>query len=129
MATSRHEFIDALGRQEFLGLKKNADKLLYVLAAAYEQRREEFETVLKIRHGTRVFFARNPIEIERSGRGTSPRNIPGTPFWVLTKSSSDAKQKLLRDALGRLRFSEAAINAATAVIAKRPDRATIEHAD
>lgn len=99
-------------------LRQNAavDKFLYFLGAAYSQKRGEFETVLAIQGRDRKYFAKSEGEIENSGQSTQPRNIPGSPYWVMTNSPTPQKRQMLRDALSLLGYSETAISAAVGTI-------------
>jgi hypothetical protein len=45
------------------------------------------------------YFGKSREEIERSGTSTQPRNIPGSPYWVMTNSPTHQKKQMLRDAL------------------------------
>jgi len=88
-------------------------RFLYLLGVAYERDSNEFgKALLTSRKGGRVYFSERKGEIEQSGTGTNPRLIPGSSYWVLTKSSTEMKQALLKDVLRALGYSEEAIRAA-----------------
>jgi negative modulator of initiation of replication len=116
MPNEVHELTDALGHPDFAAQKKAVDKMLYILGAAYVQKRNDFDKLLSIKGPNRKYFAKSQLEIEKSGANPSPRNIPGSPYWVLTKTSTDVKRKLLTEALKALRYSDDAIAAAIATV-------------
>jgi negative modulator of initiation of replication len=84
------------------------DKFLAVLAEVHQHNPKDFERVLSIQGRGRVYFARSKEEIIRSGRSTQPRQIPGTPFWVMTNSPTPQKRAMLRKALELLGYSQPA---------------------
>jgi negative modulator of initiation of replication len=111
-----HELSAALRDPKFLMQTAAVDKLLYFLTIAYSQKKSEFERVLEIQGRGRRYFARTREEIEKSGNSTQPRNVPGTPYWVMTNSPTPQKQQMLRDALRLLGYSQAAVEAAVGTI-------------
>src|SRR6267378_2055367 len=79
-----HELSAALMDPKFLMQTAAVDKFLYFLATAYSQKRTDFAKVLVIQGRDRIYFAKSSEEVEKSGNSTQPRNIPGTPYWVMT---------------------------------------------
>lgn len=111
-----HEFSQAMSDPRFLRHNAAVDRFLYFLGVAYSQKRGDFEKVLAIQGRERKYFASSAAEIENSGQSTQPRSIPGTPYWVMTNSPTPQKRQMLKEALGLLGYSEAAINAAVGAI-------------
>jgi negative modulator of initiation of replication len=111
-----HEFSQVMGDPRFLRQNAAVDKFLYFLSVAYSQKRGEFEKILAIQGRDRKYFAKSKEEIENSGQSTQPRNIPGSPYWVMTNSPTTQKRQMLRDALSLLGYSETAISAAAGTI-------------
>ena len=111
-----HELATALADSKFLVQGAAVDKFLYILGVAFIQKRNEFERILAIQGRGRKYFAKSKGEVEMSGTSTQPRNIPGTPYWVMTNSPTRQKKDMLRDALTLLGYSDAAIGAATSTI-------------
>lgn len=111
-----HELAGAMGDSKFLVQTAAVDRFLYFLGVAYSQKRNDFEKVLEIQGRNRKYFAKSKEEVEKSGNSTQPRNVPGTPYWVMTNSPTSQKRDMLRDALKLLGYSEAAISAATSTI-------------
>lgn len=113
---AQHEFVKAIEDPRFRVQSAAVDKMLYFLSVAYGQKKSDFEKVLAIQGRDRKYFARTSEEIERSGNSTQPRQIPGTPFWVMTNSPTQQKASMLEEALRILNYSNEAIEAAVTTI-------------
>ena len=116
--SEKHELSDALGDPAFRVHWAAVDKMLYLLSTANKQRPDKFDRVLKIQGRDRKYFARSKEEIEASGSSTQPRQIPGSPFWVMTNSPTPQKAAMLRDVLRVLDYSKEAVDAAVTAIRK-----------
>jgi negative modulator of initiation of replication len=115
-ATPAHEFAAAVNNPSFVMQSSAVDKFLFFLSYAYAERKAVFEKVLAIQGRDRKYFGKSREEIEKSGASTQPRNIPGSPYWVMTNSPTHQKKQMLRDALKLLGYSDAGVNAAVATI-------------
>ncbi len=113
---TKHEFSEIFNDSKFLWLHTAVDKFLYFLSQAYSEHQSDFEKLLVIQGRGRTYFATSSKEIEDSGQSTQPRNIPGSPYWVMTNSPTPQKRQMLREALSILGYSETGINAATNLI-------------
>jgi negative modulator of initiation of replication len=111
-----HELAGVLSDPKFQVQGTVVDRWLHILGAVYQQKKADFEQVLEIQGRDRRYFARTREEIENSGSSTQPRNIPGTPYWVLTNSPTPQKRILLRSVLKLLGYSDGAIFAAAATL-------------
>lgn len=115
-ASPTHEFIEAMSSPKFTMQTAAVDKFLFFLGLAYLQKKVEFEKVLEIQGRDRRYFGKSREEIEESGNSTQPRNVPGSPFWVMTNSPTSQKKQMLRNALKLLGYSQAAVTAAASTI-------------
>jgi negative modulator of initiation of replication len=70
---------------------------LRILREVRNQYSERFASVVNVRGRTRIYFSRNPKEIEASGRSTFPVEIPGIGWWVTSNTSTDHKRTILED--------------------------------
>ena len=79
-----------------------------------------------VRGRRRVYFAKVPEDIKRTGSSTMPKSIPGTPWYVATNTSTRLKQVIIRKVLSRLGYSKPCAQKAVALIepdpALRPSR-------
>jgi negative modulator of initiation of replication len=112
----KHELLDAMEDPNFLMQSAAVDRFLYFLGVAYKQKRSDFEKVLAIQGRNRTYFATSKSDVEKSGNSTQPKNIPGSPYWVMTNSPTPQKRDMLRDALKLMGYSHDAITAATSTI-------------
>jgi len=107
-----HELKDILENPK-LRFQSAVDKFLFILGEIYNQRTSDFEKIMAIQGRDRLYFAKSSEEIENSGNNTYPKKIPGTPYWVMTNSSTGQKALMLNDALIAIGYSnEAARDAA-----------------
>lgn len=88
------------------------DKFLLLLGEAYRQRPNEFKKVLSLQGRDRRYFALSHDEIANSGTSTFPKQIPGSPYWVMTNSQTGQKKRMLRQVLQLLEFSGSVVTEA-----------------
>jgi len=116
-ARSRHELTDALDNPEVRHARGVVGKFLAVLGAAYSQKKSDFEVVLAVQARGRLYFAKSREDIARSGKSTQPRQIPGSPYWVMTNSPTPQKKRLLSEVLEALGYSSEAVKAGVNALA------------
>ena len=114
-ANGQHELAQVL-ENPCLKFKSAVDKFLFILGEAYKKKPDTFKKILAIQGRGRKYFATNKSEIEASGNSTQPKQIPGTPYWVMTNSPTPQKATMLRQALEASGFSKQAAQAAYRVI-------------
>lgn len=122
MPTDRVKLTNLVRDPEFASKRTSVAKMLHILSAVYAADPKGFDKLLIIQHRRRVYFARNPQVIERSGTDPAPRKIPGSPFWVLTKLSAEAKRQLLEGVLKRLGYEGADIAKAVGSLQEAPSK-------
>ena len=72
-------------------LKRPTDQFLKILGFVYNQDPAKFEKVLAVKGRRRRYFGHSREEIEKSGKSTHPRSIPGSGYWAMT--NADTLQK------------------------------------
>jgi len=88
--------LEFVNEPEFKFAHNDTDRFLFVLAWACRRHPDKFSRVcVEVRGRQRVYFAGNADDIERSGISTSPKHIPGTPYWVSTNHSNTHKNEIL----------------------------------
>lgn len=71
---------------------KMVNRFLMVLAALYHADSELFaQATERVQGNERVYFARDEQAILATGRGATARQIPDSPFWVITNNNSKRK--------------------------------------
>ena len=112
----RHELADSLESPGIRHARGVVGKFLAVLGAVYIQKQNEFEIVLAFQGRGRTYFAKSREDIIKSGKSTQPRQIPGSPYWVMTNSPTPQKKSMLRDVLVALDYSPEAVKAGVEAI-------------
>ena len=104
----------------FLVHSDGVGRFVELLAFIYKRSPNRFDSVLNITGDTRKYFAKSRKELEDSGNSVMPKQVPGSPFWVVGNTSTKMKQELLRKALQILGYPGDAIS-----LAERATRPTI----
>jgi len=85
--------------KEELAMQRGAvGRFLLILAALYRVHRSQFSAVTEISGRDRLYFAKSEAELSESGSSTKPRQIPNSPFWVITNSNTTRKKMMLTKA-------------------------------
>lgn len=112
MSNDSMKFEAALKHSDFVAMKSTVARMLYMLSLAYDQRGKDFDKLLTLRRGDLKLFAKSSSEIQKSALDPRPQSIPNTPFWVATKTSTESKRKIVRDALRMLGYDDKLIEVA-----------------
>lgn len=116
VAPPPHELASLLSQPMFSSSTTAVARMLRIFKEVHAQKNQDFAKVLQIQGRNRAYFAQSAHEILKSGKSTQPREIEGTGFWVMTNSTTQQKQQMVREVLEVLGYSQAAINGAVAVI-------------
>lgn len=93
--------------KEELSMQRGAvGRFLLILAALYRAHPNHFSIVTEISGRDRLYFASSENELAESGSSTKPRQIPDSPFWVITNSNTTRKKMMLTKASISLGYSE-----------------------
>jgi negative modulator of initiation of replication len=106
------ELLKYLNGDDFNTLPSVVDKFLSILSYVYQKDPQQFKKVLEISGKRRKYFALSRKELEESGRSVYPKQIPNSPFWVVTNNDTPKKRRMLRDVLNLLGYSQTAIKQA-----------------
>jgi len=91
--------------KEELSMQRGAvGRFLLILAALYRAHPKQFKVVTEICGRDRLYFARTEAELSASGSSTKPKQIPESPFWVLTNSNTTRKKMMLTKAATSLGY-------------------------
>jgi negative regulator of replication initiation len=74
----------------------NSSRFLSILKEIHDQYGKTFANVSGLRGRKRTYFSRDAAEIESSGNSTMPIMVPGTPWYVLSNTSTDQKLAILK---------------------------------
>jgi len=96
-------------------------RFLALLSWLHQSHREEFGVVATVRGRRRLYFAKGPEDIKRTGSSTMPKAIPGTAWYVATNTSTRLKQVIIRKVLSRLGYSKQCTQKAAGLIEPDPE--------
>jgi len=93
--------------KEELAMQRGAvGRFLLILAALYRAHPNKFSVVTEISGRDRLYFANSENKLAESGSSTKPRQIPESPFWVITNSNTTRKKMMLTKASISLGYSD-----------------------
>jgi negative modulator of initiation of replication len=93
--------------KEELAMQRGAvGRFLLILAALYRAHPKRFKVVTEICGRDRLYFANSEAELAASGSSTKPKQIPESPFWVLTNSNTTRKKMMLTRAATSLGYDD-----------------------
>lgn len=100
--------------KEELAMQRGAvGRFLLILAALYRAHPKQFNVVSKIgpkvsaRKTKRLYFALSEELLQASGSSTKPKQVPESPYWVITNSNTTRKKMMLTEAAALLGYNEA----------------------
>ncbi|AOF52326.1 replication initiation regulator SeqA [Rodentibacter caecimuris] len=100
-----------LSSTEFQEENKAVVRFLAILRVLYRTNPESFAQATEPLQGrTRVYFARDEATLLMAGNHTKPKQIPDTPYWVITNTNSGRKMLMLEGAMQSMDLPEDLIN-------------------
>lgn len=84
-------------------------RFLSVLTALYRTNPEGFSVAIEseqVQGRTRVYFARDEATLLAAGTHTKPKQIPDTPYWVITNNNSGRKMIMLEGVMRGMQLPE-----------------------
>ncbi len=97
---------DHLNKEELAMQRGAVGRFLHILQALYRVHPENFSAVCNIRGRDRLYFANNENALAESGSSTKPRQIPESPYWVITNSNTTRKKMMLTEVAHALGYSD-----------------------
>ena len=96
-----------LNSEEFKQENKAVIRFLNILTILYRTNPEGFALATESLQGrTRVYFARDEGTLLVAGNHTKPKQIPDTPYWVITNTNSGRKMLMLEGAMQSMHLPE-----------------------
>lgn len=96
-----------LNEQDVRIQKSVVARFLYILSMLYRCHPVEFSQVLDIRGRDRQYFSRSEEALLTSGNSTNPKQIPDSPFWVITNTNTTKKKAMLTQVADKLGYDSA----------------------
>lgn len=86
-----------LNSEHFINENKNVVRFIMLLAALYRANPEAFtKATEKVRGNERIYFSQSEDEILATGSGVKAKQIPDSPFWVITNNNTARKGLILK---------------------------------
>lgn len=99
--------VKVLSSSEFQAESKVVNRFLMILTALYRANPEGFAQATESLQGrTRVYFARDEAVLLQAGTHTKPKQIPETPYWVITNTNTQRKMLMLEGAMSAMNIPE-----------------------
>ena len=110
--TSSESVFNFINKEELAMQRGAVGRFLLILAALYRAHPNTFNVVTKIapkvsaRKTKRLYFALSEEILTASGSSTKPKQVPQSPFWVITNSNTTRKKMMLTEAATLLGYDE-----------------------
>ena len=101
-----HNVFDHINKEELMMQRGAVGRFLLILKALYRVHPKEFSKVCDIRGRDRLYFATSESDLAKSGSSTKPRQIPESPYWVITNSNTTRKKMMLTEVAISLGYEE-----------------------
>ena len=100
-----------LNSEAFKQENKAVIRFLNILTILYRTNPEGFALATESLQGrTRVYFARDEGTLLMAGNHRKPKQIPDTPYWVITNTNSGRKMLMLEGAMQSMHLPEQLID-------------------
>jgi negative modulator of initiation of replication len=103
---------DAMGLEALLDSdelqkeEKSINRFMLVLSTLYRDNPDSFTQATEIKGRKRVYFSRDPEALRASGSTTKPKQVPDTPFWVITNTNTSRKQNMVAQLMTSMGYDE-----------------------
>ncbi|TRW49972.1 replication initiation negative regulator SeqA [Aliidiomarina halalkaliphila] len=98
-------FFDRVARQDLTSQKGVVGRFLFILTTLHRCHPEQFVRVLDIRGRNRLYFSASEAELTSTGTSTNPKQIPETPYWVVTNNNTTKKKSILTQVARELGYT------------------------
>ncbi len=90
---------------EYAEQKRAVNRFMLVLTTLYSLDSKAFAEATESLHGrTRVYFAEDARTLLKSGNQTKPKQVPGTPWWVITNTNTGRKCSMIEHIMQSMQF-------------------------
>lgn len=79
--------------------KASIGRFLTILTLLYRQQPKNFAKVLSVSGRDRLYFAKDKESLLISGATSKPKQLPDTPYWVITNANNGMKCRMLKKVL------------------------------
>ena len=90
---------------EYAEQKRAVNRFMLVLTTLYSLDNKAFAEATESLHGrTRGYFAEDSRILLKSGNQTKPKQVPGTPWWVITNTNTGRKCSMIEHIMQSMQF-------------------------
>ena len=90
---------------EYADQKKAVNRFMLVLSTLYSLDNKAFAESTESLHGrTRVYFASDEQTLLQNGTQTKPKQVPDTPYWVITNTNTGRKCSMVEHIMQSMQF-------------------------
>ena len=90
---------------EYAEQKRAVNRFMLVLTTLYAIDSKAFAEATESLHGrTRVYFAEDERTLQKNGNQTKPKQVPGTPWWVITNTNTGRKCSMIEHIMQSMQF-------------------------
>ncbi|WP_347291523.1 replication initiation negative regulator SeqA [Kluyvera georgiana] len=90
---------------EYAEQKKAVNRFMLVLTTLYSLDNNAFAEATESLHGrTRVYFAADEQTLLKNGNQTKPKQVPDTPYWVITNTNTGRKCSMVEHIMQSMQF-------------------------
>lgn len=113
---SENDFValrNLLDSADFQQETKAVNRFLAILSELYQSNNAAFAEAINseaVQGRTRVYFAQDEETLLNSGNHTKPKEIPQSPYWVITNNNSGRKMIMLEGVMREMKLPETLIN-------------------
>lgn len=95
-----------LNSDEFINESRAIGRFMLLLSNLYQIDEKAFydAAALKVKGRKRIYFAQSEEILLASGKTTKPKQIPNTPYWVITNTNTGRKQQMLQQLMEKMSF-------------------------
>lgn len=85
--------------------RKAVDRFTLVLTTLYHISPAQFAEAADLLHGrTRTYFAADEQTLLQNGSHTKPKQVPETPYWVITNTNTGRKRSMVEHIMLAMQF-------------------------
>jgi len=103
---SAKSVFNVINKEELAAQRGAVGRFLLILAALHRVHQSAFSAVCQIRGRDRLYFATSESALAESGSSTKPRQIPDSPYWVITNSNTTRKKMMLTEVASAMGYSK-----------------------
>lgn len=90
---------------EYAEQRRAVSRFMLILTTLHALDGDGFAAATEALHGrTRVYFASDRNTLLQSGSHTKPKQVPGTPYWVITNTNSGRKRAMIEHIMQAMQF-------------------------